>query len=158
VALAIELKDDNRVLLLPADAQLGNWQSWEKLTFIISETGGQAHEVTSSDLLKRTVFYKVGHHASHNATLKENGLEAMEREDLLAMIPVDGSVAKNKKWQMPAPALYRRLLDKTRGRVLRSDTGWPEDKPGNLTDAEWQKVRNDENIIIEDLYIDYFLI
>ena len=27
--------------------------------------------VTTDDLLARTVFYKVGHHASHNATLVE---------------------------------------------------------------------------------------
>ena len=29
----------------------------------------------SADLLHRTIFYKVGHHGSHNATLRERGLE-----------------------------------------------------------------------------------
>ena len=44
--------------------------------------------VTGPDLLKRAIFYKVGHHGSHNATLSEKGLEQMERLRV-AMIPVD---------------------------------------------------------------------
>jgi hypothetical protein len=44
--------------------------------------------MTGPDLLKRAIFYKVGHHGSHNATLKEKGLEEMERLRV-AMIPVD---------------------------------------------------------------------
>ena len=34
--------------------------------------------VTGPDLLNRAIFYKVGHHGSHNATLKEKGLEEMK--------------------------------------------------------------------------------
>ena len=72
--------------------------------------------MTAADLLARTVFYKVGHHASHNATVNEKGLELMAREDLVAAIPVDRAVAlrKHPKWMMPADALYARLIEKTR--------------------------------------------
>jgi hypothetical protein len=157
LVLAIELIEDGRVLLLPADAQLGNWQSWEKVEFSLTEADGQTRTVKAADLLKRTVFYKVGHHASHNATLKEKGLEVMQGDDLVAMIPVDSAVAKNKGWQMPATALYQALLDKTHGRVLRSDTGWPGTKPEGLTEEVWQAIRDDKNIIVKDLYIEYWL-
>ena len=163
LVLAIELIGDGRVLLLPADAQLGNWKSWEKVEFSVAESG-TTRTVKAADLLKRTVFYKVGHHASHNATMKDKGLEAMQRDDLVAMIPVDHRVALNKTppWQMPAQALYKRLLQKTHGRVLRSDTEWPRnsDRPSGVTDAEWaewQAARTDENISIEQLYIEYRL-
>lgn len=164
LVLAIELIDDGRVLLLPADAQLGNWLSWENLEFKVTE-GDTTRTVKVEDLLKRTVFYKVGHHASHNATMKGKGLEAMQRDDLVALIPVDRQVALKKEppWQMPATALYKRLLQKTRGRVLRSDTGWPRasDRPAGVTDedwAEWQAAaRTDKRISVEDLYIEYRL-
>jgi hypothetical protein len=38
--------------------------------------------------LKRTNFYKVGHHGSHNATLKEHGVDQMDALKA-AIIPVD---------------------------------------------------------------------
>lgn len=40
-----------------------------------------AEWVTAHELLARTVFYKVGHHGSHNATLRALGLELMTNED-----------------------------------------------------------------------------
>jgi hypothetical protein len=161
LALAIELIGDGRVLLLPADAQLGNWLSWKDLTFSVTEADGTTRTVTTGDLLKRTVFYKVGHHASHNATLRENGLEAMVSDDLVAMIPVDSSVAskRNPPWLMPAEALYKRLIEKTHGRVLRSDTAWPQNDalPPTFSTAELDAARQYPNIVVNDLYIDYLL-
>jgi hypothetical protein len=44
--------------------------------------------VTGPDLLRDAIFYKVGHHGSHNATLQAQGLEQMQRLRV-AMIPVD---------------------------------------------------------------------
>ncbi|MFL5382613.1 MAG: hypothetical protein ACJ8GN_08895 [Longimicrobiaceae bacterium] len=125
LALAFEL-DDGTVLLFPGDAQVGNWLSWHDQAYRVDKK-----EVKAADLLARTVFYKVGHHASHNATVDEKGLELMVREDLMAAIPVDREVAlrKHPKWMMPADALYARLVEKTHGRVIRSDTGWPENHP-----------------------------
>jgi hypothetical protein len=159
LALAFELVEDGRVLLHPADAQLGNWVSWQDVTFTLADQSGKTTTVVAEDLLKRTVFYKVGHHASHNATLKEHGLEAMERADLVALIPVDGEVAQRKKWTMPAPTLYKRLIEKTHGRVLRSDTTWPEasDLPDSVTIDTVNKERNNPNIVVNDLYIDYLV-
>jgi len=159
LALAIELVDDGRVLLFPADAQVGNWMSWDDVKF--KDDAGNDIDVTSGGLLARTVFYKVGHHSSHNATVTTRGLELMEREDLVAMIPVDRKVAMKKKppWQMPARPLYRRLIEKTKGRVVRSDVGWPDDddRPSSISKAEWDEARNGAGVTIEKLYIDYEL-
>ena len=62
-------------------------------------------QVTAEQLLNRTVLYKVGHHGSHNATLREKGLEMMTDADLVAMVPVDVYIAHEKKrWtRMPGP-------------------------------------------------------
>ena len=133
-ALAIERIADGRVLLFPADAQLGNWLSWHDpgMRWRVKDAAGNAKDVTASNLLERTVFYKVGHHASHNATARERGLELMTRQDeLTAFIPVDRAVALSRhpknSWKMPARPLYKRLLERCQGRVVRSDLGWADD-------------------------------
>jgi hypothetical protein len=158
LAFALELVDDGRVLLFAADAQLGNWLSWHGLTFRVRERGTE-REVKAADLLRRAVFYKVGHHASHNATVNEMGLEMMERDDLVAMIALDHEVAINKrphKWEMPAPGLYRRLLEKTRGRVLRSDIGWADDDAAErvIPKRERDANRAGVDVGITDLYVE----
>jgi hypothetical protein len=161
LVLAIELIDDGRVVLMPADAQLGNWRTWKNVTFTVNEKNGAKREVTAKDLLGRTIFYKVGHHASHNATMKEGGLEDMTRSDLVAMISVDSAVAhkRNPPWIMPADVLYKTLVEKTGGRVLRSDTGWPEDtfRPPSMTAEEWSATKANKDITIGPLYIDYHI-
>ena len=109
------------MLLFVADAQVGNWLSWEKLSWRVPDEDGTMVKVTSADLLKRTALYKVGYHGSHNATLREKGLELMTSPELAAMIPVDQKMAEQKKWNMPFPPLYRALQEKTAGRILRAD-------------------------------------
>jgi len=160
LALAIELVDDGRVLLFPADAQLGNWQSWHGYTFKVKD-GQQTRDVKAAELLRRTVFYKVGHHSSHNATARGEGLELMEREELVAMIPVDEAVALKKRppWVMPAKALYKRLLEKTKGRVVRSDRGWPSGtlRPSTISADAWQQARKNAGVTENRLYFDYEL-
>lgn len=124
LALAIEFVSSKKVLLFPGDAQFSNWLSWQKLVWNVPDNGGAKVKVTAKDLLERTVFYKVGHHGSHNATLKKHGLEMMTSPDLAAMIPVDRERAKNKKpnaWEMPERNLYDRLLERTRGRIILAD-------------------------------------
>src|SRR5215475_1933036 len=91
LVLAIELADQD-VLLFVADAQVGNWLSWQTLSWNV---GGRT--VTGPDLLRRAIFYKVGHHGSHNATLKDQGLETMANLRV-ATIPVDEVMAKKKRW------------------------------------------------------------
>ncbi len=105
LVIAIELEDSDKVLLFPADAQIGNWLSWTeavddknpepRLKWQVTKKGKQ-ETVTAGELLKRTVFYKVGHHASHNATARKHGLELMTSEELVAMITVDEAVAKKQ--------------------------------------------------------------
>jgi hypothetical protein len=159
LVLAVELVADGRVILLVADAQLGNWLSWDALTFKVAQANGTLKDVKSEDLLKRTALYKVGHHSSHNATINDRGLELMQRDDLVAIIPVDRTVALNKEppWQMPAEELYNALIRKAAGRVLRSDTGWPVDKPDTMTDAEWAATKANPNITVGPLFIDVLI-
>ncbi|WP_198372859.1 hypothetical protein [Roseomonas rosulenta] len=46
--------------------------------------------------LSGTAFDKVGHHGSHNATLREKRLETMQRLRTAA-IPVDDAVARKRR-------------------------------------------------------------
>ncbi len=102
LVLAFEFVDTKRVLLFVGDAQVGNWLSWKDLRWTMDGT------VSAHDLLARTVFYKVGHHGSHNATLKQNGLELMTCPDLSAFIPTNAVDAKKVGWgEMP----FEPLLD-----------------------------------------------
>ena len=125
VVLAFEFTDTGEVFLFPADAQVGNWLSWQELSWNVKGDNGGG-QVKVSDLLERTVFYKVGHHGSHNATLREFGLEQMTSDDLVAFIPVVEEEAKKNRWMnMPFKPLVERLQKKTAGRILRSDQSAP---------------------------------
>jgi hypothetical protein len=122
VVLAFEFTDTGEVFLFPADAQVGNWLSWQALKWQHKDETGVS-QVTTDELLNRTVFYKVGHHGSHNATLRALGLERMTSEELIAFIPVIKGEAEQNHWmQMPFLPLVARLNEKTAGRLLRSDT------------------------------------
>jgi hypothetical protein len=83
--------------------------------------------VTAEQLLNRTVLYKVGHHGSHNATLRAQGLEMMTDTRLAAMVPVDEYIAHVKKrWtKMPFLPLMSQLQEKTVGRLLQADKDPP---------------------------------
>jgi hypothetical protein len=126
LVLAFEFTDTNEVFLFPADAQVGNWLSWQDLKWKV-RAGSGTTEITGPDLLARTVFYKVGHHGSHNATLRQFGLEQMMSEELLAFIPVFEEEAKKNRWySMPFPPLVDRLVQKTHGRLLKADLDNPK--------------------------------
>ena len=80
-------------------------------------------DVSTADLLERTILYKVGHHASHNATLPDV-FEKMTHPKLAALIPVnkrDPNIVKKNGWKMPATNLLKRLREKTENRVLQMD-------------------------------------
>jgi hypothetical protein len=127
LVLAIELKDGD-VLLFVADAQVGNWLSWQSLSWTVGD-----EKVTGPELLRRTIFYKVGHHGSHNATLREQGLEMMSGLKL-AMIPVNHEMALKKRWgNMPLPELTDRLNQITSGRLLRMDADVPQALTGRVS-------------------------
>jgi hypothetical protein len=116
LVIAIELAPGGDVLLFAADAQVGNWLSWQNLKWTVD-----GKSVTGPDLLSRAIFYKVGHHGSHNATLKEKGLEEMKNLRV-AMIPVDHDMAVKKRWgKMPLDELVTALKQQAKGVVLRVD-------------------------------------
>jgi hypothetical protein len=158
LVLAIELTDTGEILLFPGDAQAGNWLSWQDLKWELDDPkSGKKTTVTGSDLLTRTIFYKVGHHGSHNATLKAKGLELMVNDNLVAMIPVDHAMAVKKRWgRMPLPDLVDRLKEKTHGRVLKIDDQVSNSadldklKPKNTDAALWKEFA--DRVEVSDLY------
>ena len=132
LVLAIELSPGGEVLLFPADAQVGNWLSWQQVNW--SMEGNKA--ISATDLLKRTVFYKVGHHGSHNATLREHGLELMPH-GLAALLPVDHEMAVKKHWDgMPLPGLLDALKARNATVVRMDDDKLPDDKRFRASDKQ----------------------
>ena len=126
LVLALELGEIGKgdVLLFAADAQVGNWESWQTWQW-----PKEAPKVAGPDLLKRTIFYKVGHHGSHNATLKDHGVGEMSSLKA-AVIPVDEVEAKKKRWgRMPLPQLISALEKAAPNMVFRTDQ-----KPENALD------------------------
>lgn len=126
LVLAFEFVDTKRVLLFVGDAQVGNWLSWQNLTWTVGN-----ERVTGPDLLKRTVYYKVGHHGSHNATLKAKGLELMTSSDFAAFIPTNAQDALRVKWgAMPFTGIVDDLKKhshdpaKNGNRLIRADDPW----------------------------------
>jgi hypothetical protein len=158
LVLAMEIIGTGEILLFPGDAQAGNWLSWQDLKWELKDSkSGEKTEVTGPELLARTIFYKVGHHGSHNATLKAKGLELMVNDNLVAMIPVDHDMAVKKRWGlMPLPDLVDRIKEKTQGRVLRIDdkvkTAADLDKlkPENADAEEWKQFA--DRVDVTDLY------
>ena len=163
LVLAIELMDTGEIMLFPGDAQAGNWLSWQDVKWELKDSKtGEKTEVKGPDLLARTVFYKVGHHGSHNATLKAKGLEQMTSDDLVAMIPVDHAMAVKKRWgRMPLPDLVDRIKEKTHGRVLRIDdrvkaaADLDTLKPKDGDAGEWKKFA--DRVSVTDLYYEIAL-
>ena len=86
LAIAIEFESTGHVILLPADAQSGNWLSWQEpqINDSFHKNGGR----NITELLNNTVFYKVGHHGSHNGTASVHGLDKMTHPGLVAFIPL----------------------------------------------------------------------
>lgn len=159
LVLAFELTGTGKVLLFAGDAQNGNWNSWDDGHWLDGDK-----KITPKDLLGRTVLYKVGHHGSHNATLKGGrtseypslGWMGLGKyaDEFTAMIPANRKWAMKKaKWNHPLPAIKHALEEKASGRVLQLDTGLPE-QPGDVPDQEWlvfmERTKN-----TTDLYIEY---
>src|SRR5258707_399946 len=112
LVLAFELKESGQVLLFVGDAQIGNWLSWQSLEF----PNTRDVKIRAADLLARAVFYKVGHHGSHNATLVEGGLLGMTSGNLSAAIPTNEAWARESKgWTMPNERLYDELQKRCAG-------------------------------------------
>lgn len=154
LVLAIELEETGKVLLFPGDAQVGSWLSWHDFEWKV-ERGDKTATIKAEDLLRNTVLYKVSHHGSHNATVKDKGLELMTHPELVAMMP-----EKEDSYNgIPYPPLMERLKRLCKGRVLVSaDVNFPPEKliqerPDGLSAAEWNSFKAD--LIVNRLYVEY---
>jgi hypothetical protein len=84
-------------------------------------------KVDGRDLLKRTVFYKVGHHGGLNNAAGQDGLALMPKLRA-ALIPVDESASPRAgAYDVHIAALQHALAEaiKERGYVLRTDQDPP---------------------------------
>ncbi len=162
LVIAIELPATGKVLLFTGDAQRGSWISWSDLSW----TAPGASPVTARDLLARTVFYKVGHHGSHNATLDGRADDTYAnlawmargdfRSEFVAMIPANTPWARGKKkpWDHPLEAIENALKAKAHGRVFRSDVD-EIPKPEDVPAGEWKRFKNPRRTTEEDLFFEY---
>ncbi|MFD2233343.1 hypothetical protein [Phaeospirillum tilakii] len=117
LVLAFEAVATGRVFLFTGDAQIGSWLSWQDLAWTVGSA-----RVTGPDLLARTVFYKVGHHGSHNATARAKGLALMTSPDLAAFVPTSQADAGKVGWkEMPFQPILDELGRRTQGRTVRAD-------------------------------------
>jgi hypothetical protein len=157
--IAIELPQSGRILLFVGDAQRGNWISWDDGVW----PDDDGAELTAEELLGRTVFYKVGHHGSHNATLKGQAgsdypsLGWLARGDyadeFVAMIPANEPWANDVvHWTHPLPSIRDALMRKAKGRVFQTDVDQVE-KRATISQAEWDEFQG--RIAETDLYFEY---
>jgi beta-lactamase superfamily II metal-dependent hydrolase len=101
-SLIIMIEAGNQWLLFPGDAQWGSWNS--------ALSNDQCR-----NLMKRTTFYKVGHHGSENATPKI-AVEDVFRDGLISFF----STTSIKQWpNVPRAPLVEAITRK--GKIARSD-------------------------------------
>ena len=128
MVLAFDVPNSEKMLLFPGDAQVGNWLSWHRIRDWRLCAGAEPRtppkaspsRTLMQDLLARVAFYKVGHHGSHNATIRKQGLEAMTHPDLVAYLPVSVPVAQDLMGYCPMPfyPVVHALHRCTKGRVF----------------------------------------
>jgi len=118
LALAIQFEDSERVLLFPGDAELGNWISWHDNLKWPVKLKGEVVQKNAAYFLEKTVFYKVGHHLSHNGTASIKGIDMMTSTDLTAMATVDlNEILPGWRNTMPNDLLGAELIRKTKGKI-----------------------------------------
>ncbi|MCZ2155249.1 MAG: hypothetical protein LC114_15330, partial [Bryobacterales bacterium] len=161
LVLAFELVASGKVLLFVGDAELESWKSWQELSFEIPQTGGAAHKVTVGELLERTVFYKVGHHGSGNATLR-SAFELMTSAELVAAIPTDEIFAREKKgWEMPSASLLEALQSSSKGRILNatpSIEAVSKSGGGSISPTNWKRFTDAVSSgAPNDLFVDFYV-
>lgn len=140
LVLAMEIGQTDEVLFFSGDAEFGVWDDWEKDRVSPDRAGKRYYvwtladptnqnkpprTVTVEDLMARTVFYKMGHHGSHNATPNKRGVAKLSNPHLHSMIPVDGARAKNLGWDIP----YEKLTPRFGERII------PHIRADQATDA-----------------------
>lgn len=121
LVLAFQFEGSERVLLFPGDAEFGNWKSWHDGLSWTIPVKGKNKKVNAEYLLNNTVFYKVGHHCSHNGSASRLGIEMMTHEDLTVMAPLSFKKI-NTGWlnTMPNDILCANLISKAKGKMFFS--------------------------------------
>jgi hypothetical protein len=141
LVLAFELPGSKRVLLFAGDAQVGNWLSWHKIRqWQPLDRGQRRRKANINRLLGRAAFYKVAHHGSHNATLRQRGLEKMP-SDMIAFVPTSVPVAHDIMRYCPMPfyPLLEALQRKTNGAVFLTNGHPLEPLPSGFDRQEVEK-------------------
>jgi beta-lactamase superfamily II metal-dependent hydrolase len=90
-------------LLMPGDAQWGNWSYW-------------LGEQVAPELLEQVTLYKVGHHGSHNATPRSLIEKLPQRSAVMVPTQHDGPFPT-----IPEPKLIAALTARSGGRIVASD-------------------------------------
>lgn len=117
LALAVELSAGGPVLLLPGDAEFASWASWHRIAHW--QGNGTDQQPTVTELLGRTVFYKVSHHLSYNGTPLDLGIRLMTHPDLTTMVTLDRQRIQSRwKGTMPNRSLLRDLIERCQGRCF----------------------------------------
>lgn len=159
LVLAFELPatepKERKILLFVGDAQVGNWLSWGDITGWTGVNGAEpkTDKVDINEMLGRVAFYKVGHHGSHNATLKK-AVEGMSGDgSLVAYVPVSIPVAHEiKGWtKMPRESLVTALSDRSMGGVLFPDGDIGPGLEGEEREAKIGAIRYERSDEEQDL-------
>jgi len=157
LVIAIELPASRQVLLFPGDAQRGNWIGWRDLQWHLPGAQPGDPPQTARELLSRVVLYKVGHHGSHNATLKGGadsphpslgwmGLGSYASR-FAAMIPADTHWADTKRhWEHPLRSIKEAL--EAKGALLTADMPLPPP-------AEREQQLPGGKVTHHELYVEY---
>ena len=119
-SLALLFVFGNQGLLMPGDAQWGNWQSW-------------LQKDVAEEIFNLTTVYKVGHHGSHNATPRS----VVDRlpPNLTVLVPTQDTPFPT----IPEPKLMDALGERSGHRVVRSDHADAADAlpPGFVRGSFW---------------------
>jgi hypothetical protein len=159
LAMAIYLPTGD-VLLFPGDAQLGNWESWHDHSFKVEDPTGKMVELTAEDCIRKTILYKASHHASHNGTPQNRGLELMNTEKLVVLVPVDKNDPKTKQYGFPYGKLANALKKKSHSRYIRLDATpgtFLANKPATLTQQEFNSFKKNVHFDPGGLFVEYTL-
>ncbi len=103
-SLMLAFRVNDRTLLFPGDAQWGTWDA-------------AMNNPAWRTLLRETIFYKVGHHGSHNST----PVDFVEDDQGLIMDSCMVSVTPKGSWDIPRKPLLDQLEAMSEYGYVRSD-------------------------------------
>ncbi len=158
LAMAVEIVEKKKVMLLPGDAEFGSWQSWHEIEKWKYNNRTFSFKVT--DLFARTFFYKVSHHLSFNGTPTNLGINLIENEDLVSMATLDlERISKKWKGTMPNKSLIRDLGKTGQRELIIMNTKGIEDMEQlekRLSDTKFRIFKNGDSVLFKE-YVFNFL-